>query len=82
MNTIVEAFRNPKTSSPFLAGMLSVFDFSGKNAAAELKKGVLPFNESFKEISGKVFRGQICSFIIAMSALTFVFIFSLYSISR
>ena len=37
MNTIVEAFRNPKTTSPFLAGMLSVFDFSGKNSAAELK---------------------------------------------
>ena len=38
MNTIVEAFRNPKTSSPFLAGMLSVFDLTQRSEAIELKK--------------------------------------------
>lgn len=37
MNAIAEAFKNPKPTSPFLTGMLSIFDFSGKNAAAELK---------------------------------------------
>jgi hypothetical protein len=79
MNTIVKTFRNPKISSPFIAGMLSVFDLTQAGSVAELKKGLPPFNESYKEISRKVFWGQICSFIIAISVLTFVFIFSLYS---
>jgi hypothetical protein len=54
MNTIVEAFRNPKTTSPFLAGMLSVFDLTQASEAVELKKDMADC--SSKSSVGNAFR--------------------------
>ena len=49
MHSIIEAFRNPSSVSPFLAGMLSVFAFPHIGGAQSLKR-LLPVRTPEEDI--------------------------------